>query len=87
MVGRNFLLEPFIDTVIICMLTGMVLLSSGVWKEKYQNRFQAADMQVLWSVLCHNCILISFMGQNVIARLSRMSVCHFCKTVLLLLYF
>jgi|SRR5665647_172146 len=45
--GLVALLEPFIDTVIICMLTGMVLLSSGVWKEKFQNRFQASDMQVL----------------------------------------
>lgn len=45
--GLVALLEPFIDTVIICMLTGMVLLSSGVWKEKFENRFQAADMQVL----------------------------------------
>ncbi len=45
--GLVALLEPFIDTVIICMLTGMVLLSSGVWSEKFQNRFQAADMQVL----------------------------------------
>ena len=45
--GLVALLEPFIDTVIICMLTGMVLLSSGVWKEKFQNRFQSSDMQVL----------------------------------------
>ena len=45
--GLVALLEPFIDTVIICMLTGMVLLSSGVWNEKFQNRFQSSDMQVL----------------------------------------
>ncbi|HBF94925.1 MAG TPA: sodium:alanine symporter family protein, partial [Porphyromonadaceae bacterium] len=32
--GMVAILEPFIDTIIICFLTGLVLLSSGVWKEK-----------------------------------------------------
>lgn len=45
--GLVALLEPFIDTIIICMLTGMVLLSSGVWTEKHDNQFQSADLVVL----------------------------------------
>jgi len=45
--GLVALLEPFIDTVIICSLTGLVLLSSGVWTEKIENRFQDADLIVL----------------------------------------
>ncbi len=45
--GLVALLEPFIDTIIICSLTGLVILSSGVWKEKYENKFQAADLIVL----------------------------------------
>jgi len=45
--GMVAILEPFIDTIIICMLTGMVLLSSGVWKEKHENLFQRADLFVL----------------------------------------
>ena len=45
--GLVALLEPFIDTIIICMLTGMVLLASGVWKEKHQNQFQTADIVAL----------------------------------------
>ncbi|MGE4586104.1 MAG: alanine/glycine:cation symporter family protein [Mangrovibacterium sp.] len=45
--GLVALLEPFIDTVIICMLTGLVILSSGVWKDKIENRFQRTDLQVL----------------------------------------
>ena len=45
--GLVALLEPFIDTIIICMLTGMVLLSSGVWNEKHENQFQTADLVVL----------------------------------------
>jgi AGCS family alanine or glycine:cation symporter len=45
--GLVALFEPFIDTIIICTLTGLVILSSGVWKEKYENKFQEADLIVL----------------------------------------
>jgi alanine or glycine:cation symporter, AGCS family len=45
--GLVALLEPFIDTIIICSLTGLVLLSSGVWTEKMDNKFQEADLVVL----------------------------------------
>ena len=45
--GMVALLEPFIDTIVICALTGLVLVSSGVWHEKYQNQFQGADLVVL----------------------------------------
>ena len=45
--GIVALLEPFIDTIIICMITGLVLLSSGVWKEKHENTFQATDVTIL----------------------------------------
>jgi len=45
--GLVALLEPFIDTIIICSLTGLVLLSSGVWTEKFENKFQDTDMLVL----------------------------------------
>lgn len=45
--GMVAILEPFIDTIIICSLTGLVLLSSGVWHEKHQNEFQKADIIVL----------------------------------------
>ncbi len=45
--GLVAILEPFIDTIIICTLTGLVILSSGVWTEKFPNTFQMADIQVL----------------------------------------
>ncbi len=45
--GMVAILEPFIDTIIICTLTGLVLLSSGVWNEKIENRFQQADLQIV----------------------------------------
>ncbi|MEA5129883.1 MAG: sodium:alanine symporter family protein [Proteiniphilum sp.] len=45
--GMVAILEPFIDTIIICFLTGMVLLSSGVWNEKLPNQFQQTDIEIL----------------------------------------
>jgi len=45
--GMVSILEPFIDTIIICMLTGVVLLSSGVWNEKINNQFQITDIEIL----------------------------------------
>ena len=45
--GLVALLEPFIDTIIICTLTGLVLLSSGVWTEKIENQFQDTDLVIL----------------------------------------
>ncbi|TFH21297.1 MAG: sodium:alanine symporter family protein, partial [Bacteroidia bacterium] len=45
--GMVAILEPFIDTIIICTITGLVLLSSGVWNEKIENRFEQADLQIL----------------------------------------
>ena len=45
--GMVSILEPFIDTIIICTLTGLVILSSGVWTEKLQNDFQSFDMEFI----------------------------------------
>jgi AGCS family alanine or glycine:cation symporter len=45
--GMVSILEPFIDTIIICTITGLVILSSGVWKEKHHNVFDASDMTII----------------------------------------
>ena len=45
--GMVSLLEPFLDTLVICTLTGLVILSSGVWKEKFDNDFQAFDTKFI----------------------------------------
>ena len=45
--GIVALLEPFIDTIMICTLTGLVILSSGVWIEKYHNTFQKSDFAII----------------------------------------
>ncbi|WP_420582855.1 alanine/glycine:cation symporter family protein [Reichenbachiella sp.] len=45
--GMVAILEPFIDTIVICTVTGLVLLSSGVWNEKHVNDFQVSDMSIV----------------------------------------
>ena len=48
--GMVSLLEPFIDTLVICTLTGLVILSSGVWQEKFHNEFEATDLEFVAGV-------------------------------------
>jgi len=45
--GMVSILEPFIDTLIICTLTGLVILSSGVWQEKHQTDFAVFDTEIV----------------------------------------
>jgi AGCS family alanine or glycine:cation symporter len=44
--GMVAILEPFIDTIVICSITGLTLLSSGVWNEKHENEFSVTDMAI-----------------------------------------
>ncbi len=45
--GMVSILEPFIDTLVICTLTGLVILSSGVWAEKFETEFSSFDMEIV----------------------------------------
>ncbi len=45
--GMVAILGPFIDTIIICTITGLTLLSSGVWTEKFENVFDETSTYVL----------------------------------------
>lgn len=45
--GMVSILEPFIDTIIICSITGLVILSTGVWTEKFENTFQQFDTEFI----------------------------------------
>ncbi|SDB03797.1 alanine or glycine:cation symporter, AGCS family [Pseudidiomarina indica] len=45
--GIVSILEPFIDTIIICTLTGLVILASGAWNQKYENVFARSDIDII----------------------------------------
>lgn len=52
--GMVSILEPFIDTMVICTLTGLALVSSGVWNEKQETNFQYAETKVFNQVYDEN---------------------------------
>ena len=43
--GMVSILEPFLDTLIICTLTGLAILASGVWTEKFETEFAEFDTE------------------------------------------
>ena len=45
--GVVSILEPFIDTIVVCSVTALVILSSGVWTEKFDTTFSKTDTIVL----------------------------------------
>jgi len=45
--GMVSILEPFIDTLVVCTITGLVILASGVWTQKFNNIFQRADLEIV----------------------------------------
>jgi AGCS family alanine or glycine:cation symporter len=45
--GVVSILEPFIDTIVVCSVTALVILSSGVWTEKFDTTFSKTDMVIL----------------------------------------
>ena len=44
--GMVSILEPFIDTIVVCSVTALVILSSGAWTQKYDNTFERSSMAV-----------------------------------------
>ncbi len=45
--GAVALLEPFIDTVVICAMTGIVIVTMGTWKERFDDRVNLASGSAL----------------------------------------
>ncbi|RMH18332.1 MAG: sodium:alanine symporter family protein [Acidobacteria bacterium] len=44
--GVVALLEPFIDTIVICSMTGLVILSTGVWDDRFDTAFELSSGDV-----------------------------------------
>ena len=43
--GVVALLEPFIDTLVVCTMTGLVIISTGVWEQKHDIPFTANALE------------------------------------------
>ena len=48
--GVVALLEPFIDTLVVCTMTGLVIVSTGVWDMKHDTLFTTAAIETSISV-------------------------------------
>lgn len=46
--GVVALLEPFIDTIVICTMTGLVIVSTGVWDDRIPTTVQLAATNVAY---------------------------------------
>lgn len=67
--GLVSLLEPFIDTLVICTITGLVILSSGAWSDKFPNDFEPSDTEFVQGVYsdsdpAHVALLSVHLGLN-----------------------
>ncbi len=52
--GSVALLEPFIDTIVICTLTGLVLITTGVWKEPLPTEMDLDSGDLMYIVYDEN---------------------------------
>ena len=48
--GVVSILEPFIDTIVVCSVTALVILSSGVWTEKFDTNFSKTDTEIITGI-------------------------------------
>lgn len=46
--GVVALLEPFIDTLIICTITGLVIITTGVWNEKFPTEMALSSGDITY---------------------------------------
>ncbi|HEX6693892.1 MAG TPA: sodium:alanine symporter family protein [Longimicrobiales bacterium] len=46
--GVVALLEPFIDTLVICTMTGLVIIMTGVWDDKHPSELALNSGDVTW---------------------------------------
>lgn len=61
--GVVALLEPFIDTLVVCTMTGLVIISTGVWDQKHDIPFTSNALETEITVNDSSSILIIESGE------------------------
>lgn len=56
--GVVALLEPFIDTLVVCTMTGLVIVSTGVWEQKHDVPFLASSLENTYVIDQGNTLLV-----------------------------
>jgi len=52
--GVVALLEPFIDTIVICSMTGLVILTTGVWNDRMPTEITLDGGDLVWVAVDQN---------------------------------
>jgi len=52
--GVVALLEPFIDTIVICSMTGLVILTTGVWNDRVPTEIAFSGGDLVWVAVDDN---------------------------------
>ncbi len=58
--GVVALLEPFIDTIIICTMTGLVVLMTGVWNDTFETEISLGAGDISYRVVEADGAIVSF---------------------------
>ncbi len=45
--GVTSIIEPFLSTIVMCTLTGLVIVCSGVWNKKFKSKLNHGDIIIL----------------------------------------
>ncbi len=49
--GVVALLEPFIDTIVVCTMTGLVIVSTGVWEQRHDVAFDPLSKENTYEIV------------------------------------
>lgn len=69
--GVVALLEPFIDTLVVCTMTGLVIVSTGVWDMKHDTLFTTAAIETEISIKDNSNVLILQNGEAINGTIER----------------
>jgi AGCS family alanine or glycine:cation symporter len=69
--GVVALLEPFIDTILICTMTGLVIVATGVWEERHNMVYEPANSNNTVQITDGSSILIFEDGEPVNGTVTR----------------
>lgn len=56
--GVVALLEPFIDTLVVCTMTGLVIVSTGVWQQKHDVEFFSSSKENTYEIATGSSLII-----------------------------
>ena len=69
--GVVALLEPFIDTLVVCTMTGLVIVSTGVWDMKHDTLFTTSAVEAEITVDDNSNILVIRNGEAINGSIER----------------